>query len=126
MESRKVSSIEPKNYIGEDVSIMSAKFETMKNGPVIRLVSVVIPLKGNDKLPEGKVLTASKLLGLKEDSKDKVIVMPEGGNAIAFCEDKGIDVGKIPTFKEGEEVEVFHGVECKVQKNDKNGFLDLV
>lgn len=125
METRKVSSITPEHYIGQDVEVAEAKFLMLK-GPVIQLKSGVIALKENDKLPEGKELTASKLIGLKEDPSDKKVVLPEGGKGLEFFKGKGIDTSKIPDFVEGATIDVLIGMKCVVQKNEKTNYLDLV
>jgi len=121
METKKVSSIEADQYIGTDVEVIEAVFKQMK-GPVIMLRSNVIELKGDDKLPDDKVLTATKILGLRQDGEN--VVIGEGSATSEFLKGKKIDTSKIPEFKEDEQIDCLIGMKCKVQKS-KTGYLDL-
>lgn len=124
METKKTSSVDPKNYIGKKVQIVSAKMETMKNGPTIRLSSEPIDLVGDDAIVDNKPLIATRILGLAKVGDD--IIIPKNGKADKFLADHLVDKTKILGFKEGEEVSVLLGLECTVQKNAKNDFLDIV
>lgn len=125
MKKEKISTIEPNQYVGTKVKTTSAVFESGQFGKMIKITGEPMELKGDDSLPEGKTLNASKILGLGEN-KEGHIVIAEGSNTEKFLESKKIDEAKIPEFEEGKEVEALIGIECVVQKNVKNNFLDLV
>lgn len=121
MRIQKGKTINPDNYVGMRVKIDSARIETMKFGPIIRLLSEVIPFKGDDKLTEDKSLRASKILGLGQDDNGELFVI-EDSKAHKFFLSKKIVIKT--DYKIGDNINELIGVQCIVQKTE-DGFLEL-
>lgn len=118
-------TINPDNYLGKEVQIVMAEYIMSKFGEGVKLTGESLELVGQDTLPEGKTLNPSRIFGLSKNKNGEIIVA-EGGHLDKFLQNKNIKTESLPEFKEGEEISVLLGVHCKVQKNVKNNFLDLV
>jgi hypothetical protein len=123
MERKELKAIDADNYLGETVQIISARYINSKFGSAVKMTSNVIPLKEGDSLPDGKVLTASRIfsLGVEDDE----VFVPIDGQLDVFLKSKKIRADSLPEFEVDTEIPALLGVKCKVQKN-KKGYLELV
>lgn len=126
METEEIQTIDPQNYIGQEVKVMSAVYDEGTYGPMLKVTSTVIPLAKGDSLPEGKTLTASKIFSLSKSQKEEgKVVIAQDGALHEFLKKKKVDISKMPEFEKGLEVKALHGVDCKVQES-KKGYLEIV
>lgn len=125
MKVEEVKTIDPNNYVGEDVEIVKAVYQETKYGPSLLMVSSVIELKEGDSMPEDKPLTASKIFGLSKNKETEDIIIAKDGILHDFLKAKKIDPGKMPEYQKDAEVDLLLGIKCKVQKNKKN-YLEIV
>lgn len=122
MRTEKGKSINPDQYVGDKVKIESARIEEMKFGAVVRVESEPLKFKGDDELPEGKSLRASRILGIGKSEKDGSLVIIENSKLEKFLKSKRVVIER--EYELGENIEELMGVECVVQKTE-DGFLEL-
>jgi len=122
MRKEKGKSIDAEQYVGEKTKIASARIEEMKHGAVVRVASDVVAFKGDDQLPEGKELRASRILGLGKSEKDGSLIIIEGSKLDKFLKQKQVEIVK--DYELGDNIEELVGVACIVQKTE-DGFLEL-
>lgn len=126
MKTIKTEKLDVTKYVGTKADIVVSEIRNSKFGLVLFLQTNPIELKGDDKLPEGKLLSASIMLGFVED-KDGNLAIGENTKLDKFLKAKDIDSeNDIPdSIEEGTVVKKFLGMEVTCQKND-NGFLEIV
>jgi len=122
MRTEKGKSINADNYVGDKTTIAWAKIEQMKHGEVLRLMSEPLEFKGDDQLPEGKELRASRIFGLGKSENDGALIIIENSKLEKFLKTKKVDIKK--DYGLGDTIEELVGVSCIVQKTE-DGFLEL-
>ena len=125
MKRMETEKIDGDKYLGDDITIVSAEIITAEYGPCLKVESGVIPFKDGDTLPEDKKLTASVMLGLKEED-DGTLYVPIDGKADKWLKKHKVNVEKdIPDdIKVGDRIKKIEGMKGKVTVNSK-GFLDI-
>lgn len=122
MKTEKGKRINADNYVGDKTKIASARIEQMKFGTVVRIESEELEFKGEDELPDGKTLRASKIFGIAKSESDESLVIIEGSKFDKFLSEKNIKVEK--DYSIGDSIEELKGVAVIVQKTE-DGFLDI-
>lgn len=111
-------------YVGTKTEIADAQVINAKFGKAIKVETAVIPLQGNDKLPEGKNLKASVILGLVELESGELAIGKDT-KADLFCKNHKIDVSVIPDgITVGSVLSCFIGKKVVCQKNEA-GYLTI-
>lgn len=123
MRTEKGKTINADNYVGGKTKIESARIEEMKHGAVIRLASEVLEFKGEDELPDGKELRASRIFGLGKSETDGSLIVIKDSKLEKFLKQKNVSIEK--DYELGDSVEELIGIPCIIQKTD-DGYLDLV
>lgn len=125
MEIIDVPKIDVTKYVGTETTIESAEVINAKHGEVLKLKTKSIDLKGDDKLPTGKQLTASIMLGLQK-SEDGNFKIGKDTKLHKFMIKHNIEADSIPdSLKVGDTVNAFVGLEVECQKS-KNDYLEIV
>lgn len=120
MEIKESPKLDVTPYVGKPAMIVKAIVEKGSFGLYLKLSTDAV-----DKLENGDPLVASKMLGFAVDKETGDLYIAKDSKMDKFMQGKKIDASKIPdTIEEGMELDVFHGVKCVCQKNDK-GFLEI-
>lgn len=125
MRRTEVKKFDVTKYVGSKAKIATAEIIAGKYGEVIKVETEAIPFKDDDSFADGKVLTASIMLGLAKDENGELTIGIDS-KADKWLSAKGVDVEKdLPdTVAVGTKIEKLIGVEVVAQKNE-NGFLDI-
>jgi len=124
MERKEIEKLDVTPYVGEKSEIVKAEVLSLRFGPVIKLETGPIPLKGNDSLPDGKIFRASLLLGLMTDDNGNYFI-GIGTKLDKFIQAHKIDCKKIPDIlAPGDLVHAFEGIKVICQKS-ATGFLEI-
>ena len=126
MEVKKVSTINPDNYVGKECKIIKAEYVSYKTGPCLKIIGENMELVDGDSMPDNKTLNPSNLFSFKVETETGDIIIPEGGKLHNWLKSHKIKPDILPEYKDGTEVSGLIGVKCIVQKNLKNGYLDLI
>ena len=125
MKREEMKKFDVTKYVGTKATIVSAEVIATKYGEAIKCQTNPIDLKDGDKLPDGKLLSASILLGLQKND-DGELFIGIGSKIDKWLEGKGINVEKdFPeSVKVGSRIANLEGLEVVCQKNE-NGFLEI-
>ncbi len=124
MKRVELLKIDVDKYVNDKAQIVSAEVVKLKFGTVIKVLTNPLELKGDDKLPEGRHLTGSILLGLVDS--DEGLAIGIDGKSEKWLIAHGVDVTKdIPDdLKIGDQCKALLGKDVVVQKNT-GGFLEI-
>lgn len=125
MKRQELEKFDVTKYVGTKAQIVVAEVRSGKYGEVIFLQTNPIPLKDGDKLPDGKQLSASIMLGLHKADNGELVVGVDS-KTDKWLKGKGINVEKdFPdTVAVGTELKALLGKQVTCQKNE-NGFLEI-
>lgn len=124
MKRVEMERIDCKKYVGTKAQIVTAEVTKVKFGTVIKVQTNPIELKDGDKLPDGKHLSGSIMLGLQET--DDGLAIGIDSKADKWLKSHGVDVVKdIPDgLKEGDQCKALLGKDVVLQVNS-GGFLEI-
>lgn len=111
-------------YVGTKAEIVSAEVINSKFGAVIKVETNPIKLIDGDKLPEGKLLTGSTVLGLIERNGKFVIGIDSKADKFLQGHNVNIEKDISDDLKVGDRIKVLDGKPVVLQKNN-NGFLEI-
>ena len=124
MKREELEKLDVKEYIGTKTEIVSATIEKLKHGYVLKLQSAPIEFKEGDTLPEGKMLSASKILGFNQHTNGEHYI------GIDSKLDKWLNENKFDTkiipdeLMIGARIKEIEGLKVTVQANDR-GYLEI-
>jgi hypothetical protein len=125
MKEKELKLVDFSKYVGAKTKIAFADIRDSKFGPVLYLESKDIPYKADDKLPDGKPLRASVMLGLFVDENTQEFYIGAGTKASTFLKKKNISLDKIPDdLNYGDSVMALIGVPVVCQLNER-GYLTI-
>lgn len=112
-------------YVGTKTQIAKAEIIKSKFGYAIKVESMPIKLIGGDRLPDGKILRASIILGFVLNNEDGSWCIGKDSNLDNFLTGHKIDASSIPdNIKSGELIRAFEGLPVVCQKS-KTGYLEI-
>jgi hypothetical protein len=125
MKRVEMPKIDVTKYVGTKSFVVISEARKVEHGMVLFLQTAPIDLKEGDTMPDGKVLSASIMLGFQE--------MEDGSFRIGidtkldkFLNSHGVNSSDIPDeIEDKTEIPAFLNKQVVVQKNNKSGYLEI-
>jgi len=125
MKTVEMQKLDITKYVGTMTEIVKAELIQSKFGKVIKIETAEIPLKDNDKLPEGKKLRASILIGVSEQEDGSFAIVKDSASE-KFCLGHSVKISDLPdNLSVGDLIKNFDGKKVVCQSTP-SGFLTIV